>query len=441
MHKVCGLTLLERTMRAALAVQPLKLIPVIGYQHAILSAHISEIARAERFSQVALHPVIQEPQGGTGHAVQVAVEAFSAGAKLCAILSGDMPLIEGATISNLLENFEHSQLDLGFLSVKVADPAYFGRIIRDENGRVKAIVEAKDCSPAQLQIDEVNASVYLAKVDFLKQALSSLQPNNAQAELYLPDIVQWGVRNSFKVEAFIHADPVELLGANSIAELSALEVYRRGQLNRKWMNQGVTFENPDCAYLDEDVQLEADCFIGANTRLRGRTSVSQGAILDGDSLIENSEIGEQARIKLGCVIESSQVGKNASVGPYAHLREGTVLEEKVKLGNFVETKKSTLKRGVKAGHLSYLGDAIIGEDTNIGAGTITCNYDGKHKHKTSIGQGVFIGSDTAIVAPVTIGDGAFVGAGSVITKDVPVDALAVARGRQVIKADWAKSRK
>lgn len=447
LHKVCGITLIERAIRASLCVNPNRIVSVLGYQADAVKAHINKLNYDPKaFSdkpchkQIELMTVIQEPQMGTGHAVQVALSSLSNDAEFCLIIPGDTPLLEGSDLSYLANEFEQRQLNLAFFSLILDTPASFGRIIRDDSGKVVKIIEAKDCDRSQLNIGEINSSIYISRVSFLKEAIFSLKSDNAQGEIYLTDIVKWGVDRGYQVDAFPYAgtenspssSPDHLMGANSIAELMELEKTRRNEINMHLMNSGVIFEDFSNTYIDEDVAIASDCFIGANSRIRGKTKIEAKVRIDGDSLIEDSIIGEGSHIKLGSVIESSVVGQSNSIGPYAHLREGTYLSENVKLGNFVETKNSSLSKGVKAGHLTYLGDTTVGEDTNIGAGTITCNYDGNKKHQTNIGKNVFVGSNTAIVAPVIIGDDSFVAAGSTITKDIPTNALGIARAKQVV---------
>lgn len=451
LHKVCGLTLIERTIRTISALKPKKTIVVVGYQSQVVSDEAHKTSNSLTFDDSAntpaldLQTITQEPQNGTGHAIQVAAIAFSPASadissQYCLILPGDVPLLKASTLSNFIDLCLKQETTVGLLSFSPKSPAGFGRVVRNRKGQVVQVVEDRDCSDEQRAISEVNSSIYLAKKDFLLSALSKLQANNSQKELYLPDIVKIAFELGKDTFALLHEDAQEMAGANSVSELYELEKLRRKEITEHWMARGVTFENPESAYIDEDAIIESDCFIGANTRIIGQTTVKHRSTIDGDCRIEDSFIDEESHIKLGVCIEHSHIGKNCSVGPFAHLRPQTLLESGVKVGNFVEIKKSTLHQGVKAGHLTYLGDAEVGQETNIGAGTITCNYDGSSKNKTQIGDSTFIGSNSALVAPVKIGIGAYIGAGSTITSDVPDYALALGRERQVNIENWAKSR-
>ena len=321
------------------------------------------------------------------------------------------------------------------------NPLGLGRVVRDASNRVLAVVEERDCTSEQRKINEVNTSVYFAKKEFLLKALSSLRTENAQKEYYLTDIISYGVSNGYKVEAVKLSDYRVVLGVNSRLELSRLEKVRREEIVKKFMDNGVTFEDPQVVYIDENVKIGQDCFIGAGTRLKGNTDIAENVIIEGNAVIVDSKISSGSVIKYFSVIEEAEVGRESIVGPFARLRPQAKLERKVHVGNFVEIKKSTLETGVKANHLTYIGDAEVGENTNIGAGTITCNYDGVNKHKTKIGKSAFVGSNTAFVAPVSVGDGALIGAGSVITRDVPADALGLERSELKIVEGWAKKKR
>lgn len=436
LHKLCGQTLLERVMRAALSVDPTAFRVVIGYAAELVRDEIANLSESDNFCGRTIRAIKQEPQMGTGHAVQVALAASPVSGDHVLIVPGDMPLIGAETLKAFSDFYFSKSLDLAVLSFAPCDAGNYGRVIRDSNNRLTGIVEAKDCSSEQLGIGEVNSSIYLVKADLLSEGINSLRPDNAQKELYLTDIVSWGSQSGYNIDAFCAHDAMELSGANMIGELVSLERHRQIELVEQFMAEGVRFENPMAVYLDEAVVIEHDCWIGANSRLRGNTIVKCGTVIQGDCLIVDTKIGENSTIRFGCVLENSAIGRHCSIGPFAHLRPETKLSDDVKIGNFVETKKSEISRGSKVNHLSYIGDAHLGEDVNVGAGTITCNYDGKNKHKTIIEDCVFIGSNAALVAPVSIGKGAVIGAGSVITSDVSQNALAIARGRQTEISDW-----
>lgn len=437
LHSVCGRSVLERVLRATLGLKPAKIVVVIGHGGELVSA---ELERVSKIAKVKFEIVVQDRQGGTGHAVQTALPVLDPKISQVLIIPADTILLTTETLKQLSDKkFAQS---VRFISVKHPEPTGFGRVLRSPAGAVSAIVEEKDASPEQRKIAEINSAIYLASYDFLKRALSALKPNNVQGELYLTDIVAIAEGEcSGSVEAILIDDYTQVAGANTRFEMSTLEKQRRLEINRRHMDAGVSFENPDAAYIDEDVVIGKDCFIGAGTRLRGKTKLAESVVLEGDNLIVDSEIGSNTKIKIGCAIESSKIGEKCAIGPFAHLRPGTVVENDVKVGNFVETKKAHLHEGVRAGHLSYIGDAIVEANVNIGAGTITCNYDGVNKHQTVIEKGAFIGSNTSLVAPVKIGAGAVTGAGSAITKDVPAGALALERNKQTVIENWASKRR
>jgi bifunctional UDP-N-acetylglucosamine pyrophosphorylase / glucosamine-1-phosphate N-acetyltransferase len=392
----------------------------------------------ERFLEgIQVTAVLQASQKGTGHAAQVGLSQISASAQAVLIVPGDVPLITERVLQPLVAISVEEQAQLLVLSCRHPNPAGFGRIMRGKDGRIDRIIEHKDCSSGQLEIAEINTSVYLCKPQFLRSALKSLRPDNAQAEYYLTDIVDYGVRSELKIGVVVTDDYEATIGANSRYEMSILERKMREKINQRFMEDGVTFEDADTTYIDEGVKIGRDTYIGAGTKIKGKTEIASGVVVEGNCLIADSSIESGSAIKLFCHIEGAVVGRNCQVGPFARLRPGTVLHEQVKVGNFVETKKAELHAGTKANHLTYLGDAEVGAQTNVGAGTITCNYDGVNKFKTTIDGGCFIGSNTAFVAPVHVGAGAYVGAGSTITQDVPAGALAVARAQQRNIEGWA----
>ncbi|MBI1751894.1 MAG: bifunctional UDP-N-acetylglucosamine diphosphorylase/glucosamine-1-phosphate N-acetyltransferase GlmU [Acidobacteria bacterium] len=368
-------------------------------------------------------PVSTVDQGqplGTGHAVQACIpELDRLGASRVVILSGDVPLTSAATVSRLCA------AEAMLLAMDLPVPGSYGRVLQHGDGRLAGIVEAKDATPAQLAVQRVNGGAYALPWPALRKALLGLTNDNAQKEYYLTDAVA-AAAAEVRVAVDV-CDPQELAGMNSRLDQADLQAWAQRRIQRHWMAEGVTFLHPDSIQVGPRVVLDQDVFLEAGVTLEGAVRVGEGTRIGQGTVITDSTLGENVEVRPYCVIEQAQVGRGAKVGPFARLREGTELAEAVHIGNFVETKKAKLHRGAKANHLAYLGDAEIGEKTNIGAGVITCNYDGVNKHKTSIGRNVFVGSDTQLVAPVTIGDGALIGAGTTVTADVPGDALALSR--------------
>ncbi len=441
LHRLCGQSLLARVLKAASGLNPARIVVVAGYEAELVSAEIDALKTYPFLENIEVEVVLQEQQKGTGHAAQVGLSKVSDKATAVLILPGDSPLLRSEDLALLLTESGERETELCLLSCEHPQPHGFGRIIRDSNERIIGIVEEKDCSDEQRQVQEINTSIYLCAPKFLAAALSQLDSKNAQGELYLTDIVAYAVTNAMPL-ASVKSEALEpVLGANTRAELSVLERFRRTQINQAWMEQGVTLEDPEHTYIDEDVSIGSDCFIGAGTKIRGHSIIADDVSIEGLSLIIDSNIGTGSEIRLSCEIESSKIGDHCSIGPFAHLRPGSFLWDKVKIGNFVETKKAELYHGVKVNHLSYIGDAEVGGGTNIGAGTITCNYDGANKHKTKIDAGCFIGSNTALVAPIEIGQGAYVAAGSTLTQNVPKGSLGVARGQQRNIDGWAERKK
>lgn len=438
LHRVCGLTLLERVLRASLSLHPSRVVVVTGFGADLVQRELDLLREQGLFGAANLEVVQQLEQKGTGHAVMSALPALEGGGSVL-IMPGDCPLITGED----LRGFATAAADspLSFVTCEPDDPTGYGRVVRGGDGAVQAIVEQKDCTAEQRTIREINAAIYLADPEFLRESVSQLTAANAQGEYYLTDIISYGVKKGLKIGTSKLNDPDAALGANSRAELSVLEAKRRAARNWAIMESGVTLEDPSTTYIDEDVEIGNESYIGAGTRLKGRTVIGAGARIDGNSLILDSTLGERVHVKLSCVIAESELGSGIEVGPFAHLRPGTKLADEVRIGNFVETKKAVVGVGSKVNHLSYIGDANVGAGTNIGAGVITCNYDGVHKHQTTIGEGCFVGTNSSLVAPVTIGDGAFIGAGSVITKEVPAGALGLGRAKQSNLEGWVERRR
>ncbi|MBI5410917.1 MAG: bifunctional UDP-N-acetylglucosamine diphosphorylase/glucosamine-1-phosphate N-acetyltransferase GlmU [Nitrospirae bacterium] len=388
----------------------------------------------------------QKEQLGTGHAVMQARAAFARArggpASTYVILNGDTPLLTNTTVRGLLRLHETERAAVTVLTAVLDDPSGYGRVVRDdEDRRVLRIVEDRDATPAEARLHEVNVGTYVVDGSFLFEALDKLQPQNEQKEYYLTDIVGLAMERGLRVSAMVARDADECLGINTRQQLAAAEKVVRRQICDRWMEAGVTLHDPATTCLDADVEIGKDTVLYPHVTLEGKTRIGEDCVIRSHSRITDSLLGHRVVVQDSCVIREARLEDDSTVGPFAHLRPGTVLRRAAKVGNFVEMKKTDLGEGSKANHLSYLGDARIGRGVNIGAGTITCNYDGVRKHETVIEDEVFVGSDSQLVAPVTVGRGAVVAAGSTITNDVPADALAVARSRQVNRPGWAARRR
>jgi len=434
LHEIGGKPLLAHVIAAASKVAaPADVFAVIGHQ--------AEQVR-QAVADTGIQFVEQTEQRGTGHAIQCAKDAI-AGYDNVLVLSGDAPLVRPETIEKLVQFHQAQRAAMTLTSAEPDEPTGYGRILRrsPDTPEVTAIVEQKMLTLEQRAIREVNMGMYAFRTATLLEHLGKLAPDNPHAELYLTDMASVLRAAGESVVAFKAEDAAELLGANTIAEMMALDAVLRADKARRLMDAGVTIFRPETCVIDGDVEVGADTVIEPFVQLLGRTRIGSDCRIRSYSVIENCTLGNEVVIRQSCVIADSSIADGADLGPFARLRPGCEIGEKVHVGNFVEVKKSKLARGVKAGHLAYLGDAEIGADTNIGAGVITCNYDGVKKHPTRIGARSFVGSDSALVAPVTVGDGAYIGASSCITKDVPDDALAVGRARQVTKEGWAAARR
>jgi bifunctional UDP-N-acetylglucosamine pyrophosphorylase/glucosamine-1-phosphate N-acetyltransferase len=429
LHPVLGVPLLEHVLRTVGAAGASPVTVVVGHQAEAVEG---------TFTGRGLTFVRQEPPLGTGHAVQVARELFGAHPdRTLLVVNGDVPLLRAETLQRLVATHRQRGAAATLLSVVLDDAGAYGRVVRDGKGDVQAIVEAKDATGDVRDIREINAGLYAFEVGPLLEVLSRLKPQNAQGEYYLTDVVGLLREAGHVVAAVAADDPEEGMGVNSIGELATATRTLRARRAESLMAAGVGIEDPESTHVGLDVVVEADALLRPYTFLEGRTTVRAGATVGPFVHLVDAEIGEGAQILDHCLLRSCVVGKDASVGPFAHIRPDTHIGARAKVGNFVELKKTTLGDGSKAPHLSYIGDATVGPGVNIGAGTITCNYDGAHKYPTRIEAGAFIGSDTTLVAPITIGEGAYIGAGSAITEDVPAGALALGRARQVVKRGWA----
>lgn len=433
LHEANGRPLAWYPIRQALEMGCDPVVVVVGHQGGEVRDRLESL-----FPGAPLRFVVQEQQLGTGHAVRCAQEPLRDAAGRVLILYGDVPLLTAPTLSRLVEAGQGRTL--AFLSMTPDDPTGYGRVIRDGDGNVRAIVEQKDASPDERAVRECNAGLYDVDAAFLWRELANVNDQNAQGEIYLTDLVA-AAHRAGEAAVAVPAPVAEVSGVNDKAELAMAAKELRRRLALAHMRAGVSMIDPDTVYLDEDVTIEADVLLEPNVRIGKGSHVGAGAVIGQGSVIAGSRVGAGVVVKPYSVFEDAVVGDRAIVGPFARLRPGTDLGPEVHIGNFVETKKTKMGRGSKANHLTYLGDAVIGERCNVGAGTITCNYDGVNKLVTELGDGVFIGSDTQLVAPVRVGDGAYVGAGTTVTEDVPAGALAISRPKQVTKEGWVDRRR
>lgn len=432
LHPVLGEPMLGHVLRTAEALNPERIVVVTGHGRQQVEAWI-----AKRTATSPTTCVEQVNPNGTGHAMLCAQPAWQDASEVL-ILYGDVPLLRHQTLERLLG--DRGDRPLALLVAQVPDPGGYGRVVL--NGQeIQKVVEHKDATAAEREIAVVNAGMMAVRADFLKESLAKLTPDNAQGELYLTDLVGMAAQAQKPGVATFAGDASEIQGVNNRAELAIATRVLRTRINQNLLMSGVQMDEPETAWIEAGVRVAPDASLGANVELRGMTTVAPGARIDRGSVLQNVTVAEKAHVLPYSVATDAQIGPGAHVGPFAHLRPGTVLGADVKVGNFVETKKAVLGAGAKASHLSYLGDADIGPNCNIGAGTITCNYDGVHKFKTTLGAGVFIGSDTQLVAPVTLGEGAYVGAGTTVTRDVPAGALAVSRTEQKNVEGWVARKK
>lgn len=414
----------------------------LGARTVVVVGHRADAVRAALAGATDLSFVTQEPQLGTGHAAQVALETVAVvDDESVLVLAGDVPLLRAQTLVDLCALREKTGAAAALVSFRTSAPGSYGRIVRDASGRVSRIVEARDATAEERAIDEVNASLYVFAGRRLRETIQKLRSDNAQGEFYLTDVIGLLVAAGDRVDSLAIEDPLEAAGVNTMAELAAVERELYARRATSWIRSGVLIERPDTVLIGPDVSIDRGARVRAFTILEGRTTIDEGASIGPFCRIENSKIGARATVLDSCLVRNSTIGGGASIGPFAHIRPDSVVGENAKVGNFVELKKTSLGRGSKAPHLSYLGDATIGEGANIGAGTITCNYDGVVKSPTTIDDGAFVGSNSILVAPVRVGRGAYVAAGSVITKEVPDDALGVGRARQENKPGWASRRR
>jgi len=432
LHRAGGRSLVEHVVRACLPLKPAQLLVVVGHQAEEVSAVVTELG-----SQV----VLQQPQRGTGHAMQIARRAIRRSAKIALVVPGDAPLLRTETLAALLDTHRRGEAAATILTAELDDPTDYGRILRDSEGRVQAIVEEKSATPEQRAIREVNSSIYCFTLTKLWPCLQALRPENAHRELYLTDVIGLLRQRNERVLAHVAPDPREILGCNTRVALADVDRIFRARKSAELMDSGVTIYLPETVVIDPEVTAGPDTLVEPGVQLLGKTRIGARCKIQTGSILRDTRVEDDAVIGPHSILDSSRVWPEAKIGPFSHLRPGSDIRKGAHVGGFVEIKKSVVHEGAKVPHLSYIGDASIGRDSNIGAGTITCNYDGFAKYPTTIGEGVFIGSDTALVAPVRVGRGAYVAAGSTITENVPADALALARGRQVNKPGWAAARR
>jgi bifunctional UDP-N-acetylglucosamine pyrophosphorylase/glucosamine-1-phosphate N-acetyltransferase len=432
LHQIGGKPLLAHVIAAAQQVVPARdIYVVIGHQ--------AEAVRAA-VEPTGVQFVLQAEQRGTGHAIMSTREQVQGYTDLL-VLSGDAPLIRPHTITRLRDFHLKNKAAMTILTAEPSDPTGYGRVLRAGGDRVKAIVEQKALSKSQEKIREINSSIYAFSTLPLFSHIDRLKTNNVHGEFYLTDMAALLVQAKKPVVALKAGDPSEVLGANTLAELASLDATLRARKCSELMASGVTIYRPDTCVIDSEVAIGSDSIVEPFVQILGSTRIGSGCRIRSFSVISDSHLADDVVVRPGCIIDHSKVSAGALLGPYSHLRPGSEIGEGAHVGNFVETKKARLGRGSKANHLTYLGDAEIGAGVNIGAGTITCNYDGEKKHVTTIEDGAFIGSDATLVAPVRVGKGAYVAAGSSITDDVPEDSLAIGRGRQEVKEGWAKNRR
>ncbi|HKW63677.1 MAG TPA: bifunctional UDP-N-acetylglucosamine diphosphorylase/glucosamine-1-phosphate N-acetyltransferase GlmU [Candidatus Acidoferrum sp.] len=431
LHKAGGRTLVEHIVRACGPLKARETVVVVGHQAEQVAAAVEPLWAV---------PVLQQPQNGTGHAVQVAKRALGR-AKLALVLPGDAPLVRTETLKTLIATHRNGNAAATILSAVVAEPSGYGRIVRKSETAVSAIVEESQLTDEQREINEINSAIYCFTLENLWPALAQVKPNNKHRELYLTDAIAVMSGKGETVLAQVASDSREVLGCNTRADLAEVDRIFREWKRNELMDAGVTIQLPETVLIDPDVTAGEDTVIEAGVQLLGKTKLGARCGVKTGSVIVDSVIGDNVKVEAHSLMAESHVEDGATIGPFARLRVGTHVKAGARVGNFVETKKAIIGEGAKVPHLTYLGDAKVGPKTNIGAGTITCNYDGFEKHPTSIGKGVFIGSDSVLVAPVRIGDHAYVAAGSTITENVPDDALGIGRGRQVNKPGWASRKR
>jgi len=430
LHPILGIPMLSYPVELSLNdIKAEKTILVVGHQADKIK---------EKFKDPRIHFALQEEQLGTGHAVLQALPLLQSFNGTVLILCGDVPLVKMETLWSFIDTFWRNESKLSVLTAVVENPSGYGRIIRGPTGWLERIVEEKDGSEEEKLIREINTGIFCIKAPFLIDGLKEIGQENAQGEYYLTDLVEIGKKRGVRCSAHMVADPTEVMGINTRADLAvANEVLRREKV-MDLMLSGVTIIDPKTAHVDKTVEIGKDTMVHPNCMLQGRTKIGERCVVESNVRIVDSLIGNEVSIRANSVITESKIDDGASIGPFAHLRPLTEIKTKAKIGNFVEVKKSVIGKGTKANHLTYIGDSLVGEEVNVGAGTIVCNYDGFEKHQTIIGDRVFVGSNVELVAPVKVGDRSSIGAGTTVTKDVPEGALAISRVKQKNIRGWSK---
>lgn len=433
LHPLCGQPLIDYSLKVSRQVGARKIIVVTPPRDSNpVAQHLKEFAGVK--------VVAQKKPLGTADAVLSCQRSLNGTKGNVVILYGDNPLLRPETLQEFIKTVRQADATLGFVTTRFPNPAGYGRVVRDRSGEVVKIVEEKECTPQEKEVREINAGIYCVKADWLLPVLKKLKPHPITKEYYLTDIVEQALAEKQKLLGFFCENAEEFLGVNTPAHLLRANEIMCHRLVVHWMERGVAFLDGRHVYLEPTVVIGRGTVIHPQVYLQGKTKIGRNCVIECGSILRDIVLADGVHIKPYSILEESRIEKEAVIGPFARIRPGSVVGAQSRVGNFVELKKTRLGKGVKANHLTYLGDAVIGDETNVGCGTITCNYDGVKKHPTKIGRKVFIGSDVQFVAPVKIGDGAYIGAGSTITEDVPSQALAVARGRQVNKKNWVKKK-
>jgi bifunctional UDP-N-acetylglucosamine pyrophosphorylase / glucosamine-1-phosphate N-acetyltransferase len=433
LHKIAGRPMLHWVVGAARAAGAERVVAILGHQHEMVKAALDK-----SFGPGTVDIALQPEQRGTGHAVQCALPAVKneSDDRIVVILTGDAPLLVSERISELVRACAESPAGLALLSTRPDREMPYGRLVRDAGGVLERIVEHPDATPEQRQIRDTNAGFYAIKLGHLRKDLATLRADNAKGELYLTDLIATAYKRGGAIA--IDAPFTEVSGINDRVDLATVEIEARRRINEDWMRKGVSMVDPRVTYIDADVgPLGKDVWLAQGVTLRGKTAIGDNVRIDTGAVLTDVTVGDDTNIKPYSVLSETVVGEKVQIGPFSHCRPGTRLDEDAHIGNFVETKKTHVMAGAKANHLAYLGDASIGQKANIGAGVITCNYDGVSKHKTTIEAGAFVGSDSQLIAPVTVGRDAYIGSGATITKDVPRGALALSRVKQTNIDGWA----
>jgi bifunctional UDP-N-acetylglucosamine pyrophosphorylase/glucosamine-1-phosphate N-acetyltransferase len=431
LHRAGGRTLVEHVVRSCVPLRPRETVVVVGHQAEQVTSVVEPLGAVT---------VLQQPQNGTGHAMQVARRALGR-AKFAIVIAGDAPLVRTETLKALVAAHHKGNAAATILSAVLADPSGYGRVVRKSETLVSAIVEESQLSDEQREINEINSAIYCFTLEKLWPALPQVRPNNKHRELYLTDAIAVLNAKGETVHAHVAADPREVLGCNTRADLAEVDRIFREWKRGALMDAGVTIQLPETVLIDPDVVAGEDTVIEPGVQLLGKTKIGARCTIRTGSVLSDATLGDDVTVEPHCIVAQSRLDDRVVVGPFARLRPNNHLKADSRIGNFVELKKSTIGQGTKVMHLSYLGDTKIGTKANIGAGTITCNYDGFHKYPTRIGNKAFIGSDSTLVAPVRIGDGAYIAAGSTITENVPAGGLGIARGRQANKPGWAAKKR